>query len=302
MKKASVPSRRIDLGAASNWSAPASAAPLAAPVQSQDLFSLADAAPIPQSRSVDLLGNAFGGFSQPAAAPAPAQVSPAPSPAAATAGGSFWDDAAAPVSAPVQQHQPQMDLFGSPPPSQPTPTQSGPPPGSQFDLLGSMSPMTASPAMSSPATTPSVPAAMPAAPKQVGSMWQSGNKGKVNIDLTNLGRPQQQKKAMSMNQMGGSNVTSPTMAQFSPQMSPMGMPQQRMPNQMAPGFGYPQQQHFGQQQQFGQMGFGQQMGQGQMAQGFQGQQNPQMNQMTQQMGQMNFGSNQNKNNNLGNFM
>ena len=53
------------------------------------------------------------------------------------AGGSFWDDApAAPQPAPAQA-APQMDLFASAPvPSQP----SGPPPGAQFDLLGSMSP------------------------------------------------------------------------------------------------------------------------------------------------------------------
>ena len=34
----------------------------------------------------------------------------------------------------------------------------------------------------------------------MGSTW-GANTGKVNIDLTNLGRPQQQKKSMSMNEI-----------------------------------------------------------------------------------------------------
>ena len=60
------------------------------------------------------------------------------------------------------------------------------------------------------------------APKEVGSTW-SKNKGNVNIDLTNLGRPQQQTKAPSMNQLSGNSTpqASPAMTPMMGGMSPM---------------------------------------------------------------------------------
>lgn len=325
------------MGAAASWSTPAASVQSAVPQQSQDFFSLADAAPIPQSRAVDLLGNSFG------ADPVTAPVVQSPVVQSPMGSGSFWDEGAAVAQqAPVQQQQPEMDLFASIPVQSPVPVQnvnSGPPPGSQFDLLGSMNPMNVISPVSTPAASTPQAAMSPAGPpKEVGSTWQGENKGKVNIDLTMLGRPQQQKKSISMNQQRNSsqssNVTSPVgQQQFSPQMSPqmafqnqqMRMPQQQMggfPQQQMGGFqqqqmggfpqqqmgGFPQQQMGGfQQQQMG--GFppqGQQMGQQANPMGnFQAQpnqMNPQMNQMTQQMGQMGFLPNQNKNNNLGNLL
>ena len=60
------------------------------------------------------------------------------------------------------------------------------------------------------------------AAKEVGSTW-SKNKGNVNIDLTNLGRPQQQTKAPSMNQLSGNSTpqASPAMTPMMGGMSPM---------------------------------------------------------------------------------
>jgi len=293
-KKSSVPSRKIDLGAAASWTTPAGTSlPKSA---SHDLFSVSDAAPIPESRSVDLFGNAFG-------APTPSSVPPQNIQAqpAQPAGGSFWDDSAAapsqvtsaPQTTAPQVTAPQVDLFASAPaPSQP----SGPPPGAQFDLLGAMS-NTSAPIMSQ-----SVSNEPPknVAPKEVGSTW-SKNKGNVNIDLTNLGRPQQQTKAPSMNQLSGNSTpqASPAMTPMMGGMSPMMANPAVMstPNMM----GFNQQAQMGgfnQQTQMG--GFNpqaQQMGFQQMNSQF----NPQMQQMTQQMGNINF-NNQNKNNNLGNLL
>ena len=37
--------------------------------------------------------------------------------------------------------------------------------------------------------------------RSVGTTWANGNTGKVNIDLANLGKPVQQKKSASMNEL-----------------------------------------------------------------------------------------------------
>ena len=78
--------------------------------------------------------------------------------------------------------------------------------GAGFDLLGAMSPtqsstanqMQAMPMTSQPMTT----TAMSSNPnRSVGTTWANGSTGKVNIDLANLGKPVQQKKSVSMNEL-----------------------------------------------------------------------------------------------------
>ena len=56
-KKSSQPRKMVDLGAALNYTA--SSAPAQAQNAQNDLFSVSDAAPIAENRSVDLFGNAF---------------------------------------------------------------------------------------------------------------------------------------------------------------------------------------------------------------------------------------------------
>ena len=125
----------VDLGAALNYTA--STVPATTQNASNDLFSVSDAAPIADNRSVDLFGNAFQ------AQPAQNQSQPAAAPAG---GGSFWGDAPAQQApqqqqpdlfasapAPAQTQDPQVDLFASLSNntySNPTPTNSSnPPPG-----------------------------------------------------------------------------------------------------------------------------------------------------------------------------
>ena len=50
-KKSSVPSKRISLGAAANWSTPA-AAPNHGSTAANDLFSINDESPLPQTRYI----------------------------------------------------------------------------------------------------------------------------------------------------------------------------------------------------------------------------------------------------------
>ena len=74
--------------------------------------------------------------------------------------------------------------------------------GAGFDLLGAMSPTTpattASPMQPMTSTTPATSTNQN---RSVGTTWANGNTGKVNIDLANLGKPVQQKKSASMNEL-----------------------------------------------------------------------------------------------------
>ena len=72
--------------------------------------------------------------------------------------------------------------------------------GAGFDLLGAMSPTPTTTAnqMQPMASTAS---ANQSANRSVGTTWANGNTGKVNIDLANLGKPVQQKKSASMNEL-----------------------------------------------------------------------------------------------------
>lgn len=312
-KKKAVPSKRIDLGAAAGWSQPAQA-PQHGSQQANDFFS--DSQPLPQTRSVDILGPT-GGFDNQSAAQ---QVQPG------GAGGSFWDseptqpasqgtfDAfadfnTAPTSnTPTHQNPTQPDLFSSIQPTQPT-SQSAAPPGAGFDLLGAMTPT------SQPSMTPQVGVNQQAnsammANRSVGTTWANGNTGKVNIDLTNLGRPVQQKKSASMNELKGHNNPGMPQTMMSPTMGFMGQPQMGMQPR-------PQMAAFGMQGQMGspvQMGSQGQMGpQGQMRppgqMGFMGMPNMmnqmgsnQVNQVTSQMGNMTMQPNQKSNQNLGSLL
>merc|ERR1712235_163000 len=88
--------------------------------------------------------------------------------------------------------------------------------------------------------------------RSVGTTWANGNTGKVNIDLANLGKPVQQKKSASMNELKSQmpssgnpgmpqSMMSPTMGfmgQMGSPMGQMGMNQPRPPmNQPMGGFG-----------------------------------------------------------------
>jgi hypothetical protein len=72
-----------------------------------------------------------------------------------------------------------------------------------------------------------VQAQTPAQQKAVGQTWQTG---KVNIDLTNLGKAPVQKKSVSMNQMASPNSNNSS-AMASP-IGSFGMPQFGMQPQM----------------------------------------------------------------------
>jgi hypothetical protein len=112
----------VDLGAALNYTASSVPAPASA---SNDLFSVSDAAPIADNRSVDLFGNAFQ------AQPAQNQSQPAAAPAG---GGSFWGDA--PAQQAPQQQQPDLFASFSAPAQAPAPVQTQAP---QVDLFASLS-------------------------------------------------------------------------------------------------------------------------------------------------------------------
>jgi len=213
-KKKTVPSKRIDLGAAANWSAPAVAqqqaqqAPTVAPA-SNDLFSL-DSAP----------------------------AQPVPTAAPTSSGGSFWDT---PTQQPAQAATQQFDAFADfnqTQTTQPqTPVQQNIP-AQQPDLFGSLSSTPVQTPMQQPSfdlmtpmgqsnNIPTMPAMQSQTPQQarnVGSTW-GANTGSVNIDLTNLGRPQQQKKSMSMNELKAQTPQS-------------NQAQQQQPSLMSPTMGF----------------------------------------------------------------
>jgi hypothetical protein len=113
----------VDLGAALNYTA--SSVPATTQNASNDLFSVSDAAPIADNRSVDLFGNAFQ------AQPAQTQSQPAAAPAG---GGSFWGDA--PAQQAPQQQQPDLFASFSAPAQAPAPVQTQAP---QVDLFASLS-------------------------------------------------------------------------------------------------------------------------------------------------------------------
>ena len=74
--------------------------------------------------------------------------------------------------------------------------------GAGFDLLGAMSPTTpATTASPMQPMTSTAPATSTNQNRSVGTTWANGNTGKVNIDLANLGKPVQQKKSASMNEL-----------------------------------------------------------------------------------------------------
>ena len=75
--------------------------------------------------------------------------------------------------------------------------------GAGFDLLGAMSPTTTPATTASPMQpmTSTAPATSTNQNRSVGTTWANGNTGKVNIDLANLGKPVQQKKSASMNEL-----------------------------------------------------------------------------------------------------
>jgi len=317
-KKSSVPSKRISLGAAANWSTPA-AAPNHGSTASNDLFSINDESPLPQTRSVDILGpsGGFEGTNQsatPAAAPSGGGGSfwdsePAPAPAQATFD-AFADFNSAPAAQPAPTPtQPTADLFSSM--STPAPQTSAPPPGAGFDLLGAMSPTPTTTAnQMQPMTSTASSTANQNANRSVGTTWANGNTGKVNIDLANLGKPVQQKKSASMNELKSQmpssgnpgmpqSMMSPTMGfmgqmgspmgQMGQMNQPMGMQQQRPPmNQPMGGFGMNQPMG----NQFNMMGQpqGGQMGSNNMGQ------------MTAQMGNLSMQPNKKNHQNLGSLL
>ena len=74
--------------------------------------------------------------------------------------------------------------------------------GAGFDLLGAMSPTPVTTAnQMQPMTSSASSSANQNANRSVGTTWANGNTGKVNIDLANLGKPVQQKKSASMNEL-----------------------------------------------------------------------------------------------------
>ena len=74
--------------------------------------------------------------------------------------------------------------------------------GAGFDLLGAMSPTPVTTAnQMQPMTSTASSSANQNANRSVGTTWANGNTGKVNIDLANLGKPVQQKKSASMNEL-----------------------------------------------------------------------------------------------------
>ena len=74
--------------------------------------------------------------------------------------------------------------------------------GAGFDLLGAMSPTPTTTAnQMQPMTSTASPSANQNSNRSVGTTRANGNTGKVNIDLANLGKPVQQKKSASMNEL-----------------------------------------------------------------------------------------------------
>ena len=74
--------------------------------------------------------------------------------------------------------------------------------GAGFDLLGAMSPTPTTTAnQMQPMASTASSSANQNANRSVGTTWANGNTGKVNIDLANLGKPVQQKKSASMNEL-----------------------------------------------------------------------------------------------------
>lgn len=309
-KKSSVPSKRISLGAAANWSTPA-ATPNHGSTAANDLFSINDESPLPQTRAVDILGpsGGFEGTNQsatPVAAPAGGSGSfwdsePAPAPAQPTFD-AFADFNSAPAPAAQQAPtptQPTVDLFSSM--STPAPQTSVPPPGAGFDLLGAMSPTPASTANQMQPMTSTAPSMSSANQnRSVGTTWANGNAGKVNIDLANLGKPVQQKKSASMNELKSQmpatgnpgmpqSMMSPTMGFMGQMGSPMGQMQQQRPPMNQPMGGFGMNQPMGNQ--FNMIG---------QPQG--GQMGSNMGQMTAQMGNLSMQPNQKNNQNLGSLL
>jgi len=215
-KKKTVPSKRIDLGAAANWSSPASAPVQQQQQQQHDLFSLDQAPPQPVQPAAPTQGGAGSFWGESASPSQPTQPAPQQFDA-------FADFSATPVS--VQAPTQNVDLFGalsSPQQQQPT-----------IDL---MSPMNLAPSPTSQTMAPMGQATTSTINRNVGSTWAGSNSGGVNIDLTNLGKRQEQKKSMSMNELKQASTT-PSQTMMSPTMgfgNQMGMmnPQAAQMNQM----------------------------------------------------------------------
>ena len=106
-KKKTVPSKRIDLGAAANWSAPA-VTPQAAPQQAQGMKR-------PNLKKLTVSAASTDLFSL--------DSTPQAAPAAASSGGSFWDEAPAQPAQPATQQFDAFADFSSPQQPQAPPPQ-----------------------------------------------------------------------------------------------------------------------------------------------------------------------------------